>query len=77
MVESFAPHVGSEEPLCNLGMAEGRAALLPFALGLVGKESRFRTTIACAFIFFRTYDGVPLQNRGSSVEHEDRLDSVE
>jgi hypothetical protein len=42
MVEGFAPQVCSEEPLRNLGMAEGRAGLLLFALGLEGKsKSRF------------------------------------
>jgi hypothetical protein len=42
MVESFAPQVCSEELLCNLGMAEGRAGLLLFALDLAGKgKGRF------------------------------------
>jgi hypothetical protein len=77
MVESFAPHVGSEEPLSNLGMTERRAALLLLTLGLAGKKSRFRITIGCAFAVFGTYDGIPLQSRGSSVEHEDRFDSIE
>ncbi|SRR5712671_811531 len=40
-------------------------------------EDKVRTTIACACASFRTHDGIPLQCRGTSVEHEDRLDSVE
>ena len=43
MVEGFAPQVCGEEPLCNLGMAEGRAGLLLFALGLEGEvKAEFR-----------------------------------
>ena len=37
MVEGFAPQVCSEELLGNLGMAEGHAGLLLFALDLAGK----------------------------------------
>ena len=74
MIESFAPHVGGEEPLSNLGMTEGRAALLPFALSLAGKADLEQPSRSA---FLRTYDGVPLQNRGASVEHEDRFDAIE
>jgi hypothetical protein len=77
MVEGFAPHVGSEEPLCNLGMAQGSAALLLFAFGLRGTEGRFRTTFVRLYSLFRTYDGIPLQHRGTSVKYEDWLDSIE
>jgi hypothetical protein len=77
MIESFTPHLSSEEPLYDFGMTESRTALLPSALGLARKKGIFRTTIACGFAFFRTYDGVPLQSRGSTVEHEDRFDSIE
>jgi len=77
MVESFTPHLSGEEPLYNFSMTESCAALLPFALGLARKKGMFRTTATCGFAFFRTYDGVPLQSRGSPVEHEDRFDSIE
>ena len=36
MVESFAPHVGGEKPLGDLGMTESRTAPLPLALSLQG-----------------------------------------
>jgi hypothetical protein len=36
MVESFAPHVGGEKPLGDLGMTESRTALLPLVLSLQG-----------------------------------------
>ena len=77
MVESFAPHVSSEEPLSNFGMTESRAALLPFTLGLRRKKGIFREIIARDLAFFRTYDGIPLQRRGPTIEHEDRLNSIE
>src|SRR6266700_2967047 len=77
MVESFTPHLSGEEPLYNFSMTESCAALLPLALGLARKKGMFRTTATCGFAFFRTYDGVPLQSRGSPVEHEDRFDSIE
>jgi len=77
MIEGFTPHLSSEEPLYNFSMTESRAAFLPFALGLARKKGMFRTSTACGFAFFRTYDCVPLQSRGSAVEHEDRFDSIE
>ena len=77
MVESFTPHLSSEEPLYYFSMTDSRTALLPFALGLARKKDMFKTTIACGFTLFRTYDGVPFQSGGSTVEHEDRFDSIE
>jgi hypothetical protein len=78
MVESFAPHVSSEEPLCDLSVTECCTALLLFALGLAGKEKPgLEQPPRHAFTFFRTYNSVVLQNRGPTVEHEDRLDSIE
>jgi hypothetical protein len=68
MVESFTPHLSSEEPFYNFGMTESRAALLPFALSLARKKVMFRTTIACGFaslgrtMVFRFRAGAPPSN---------------
>jgi hypothetical protein len=40
MVEGFAPHVGGEEPLRDLGMTECCAALLPLAFSLQYRSTR-------------------------------------
>jgi len=83
MVEGFAPHVGGEEPLRNLGMTECCAALLPLAFSLQGStrkdgKQKLKTTAVRAHALFKmTYDGISLQRRGTSVEHEDGLDPIE
>lgn len=40
MVEGFAPHLGGEEPLRNLGMTERCTALLPLAFSLQYRSAR-------------------------------------
>jgi len=78
MVESFAPHVSGEEPLCDLGVTKCCTALLLLALGLAGKEKAdLEQPSRHTFTFFRTYNSVLLQSRGPTVEHEDWLDSIE
>jgi len=80
MVEGFAPHVGGKKPLSDFGMTESRTALLLLALGLQGSREGQRQndrSRACTLSSEGTHDGIPLQRRGTSVEHKDRLDPVE